>query len=358
MRNYLFVLLAFTFGLFSCTSDEQPDVVSIKIENLDFSDWDSLISIDSIVPLEQTDSSLLSVATTFKVGKTRMLFSDHKANNVYVFDRLGHFLFVAGGIGRSVSEHITVRDVGFSYDQTRIEILDERGIAIYNADDGKFIERKIMNDRMKNDYYSFLPLDDGYLLFTPHSDEYSVMRANGKNETEGIREKKSYGLAYKHFWGNADDALVLPDYGYYDIDGYADERLQTKYRLDFGEQNLPKSKIPLTSEEFDNVDAMKDYFKFISSAIETKDYLYVAAVGPAQTYYDIFYNKKTGKIYSGKRDYTLGVVVFDANREFFYGLVYLDYMDETSQFYSHFREYEAMNMKNPLLIKFHINDNL
>ena len=358
MKKYLLIPLLSIACLFSCTSGGQTDAVSIRIENPDFSNWSSLIAVDSIVPLEQTDSSLLSVASTFKVGKSKMLFSDYKANNVYVFDRSGRFLFVAGGIGRSVSEHITVRDIGFSHDQTRIEILDERGIAVYDSDDGGFIERKTIKDRMKNDYYSFLTMDNGYLLFTPHDDEYSVMRANGRNETEGIREKKSYGLAYKHFWGNADNALVLPDYGCYDIDGYADGRLRAKYRLDFGGQSLPKSKIPLTSEEFDKVDAVNEYFKFISSAIETEDYLYVAAVGPAQTYYDIFYNKETGKTYSGKRDHTLGLVVVDADREFFYGLVYLDYMDETSQFYSHFKEYGVTDMKNPLLIKFHINDSL
>lgn len=351
------ILLFFLIGVFfaACTEEQRAETI-ISIDNPNFKDWGSLFSIEDVAIMENPDTSFLSIAAKCLVGKHTILFSDYKSKELYAYSKKGKFLFKVGGIGHSESEYTSLRDVQFNYSQTQIEILDERGIILYDAKNGKFIKRKRNKSFTEKDFYGFLPLDNNsYLLFSPHAKDYSIWLYENE-KFNGIREKKSYGLVFNHFLRQYENVLIAPDYGMFTIDGYKEGKLFPKYEIKITDHSFPSDKLPQTASEFDKIDNEGKYFTFISSMLENDSILYVSVIGPSHMYYDIFYNKHTKKIISGPRSMDMGLTLVGLDNSYFYGIVYPDYMSEKCPIYNKLKEYIDINVQNPLLVKIKLND--
>ena len=357
IRNFSLGICLSLFILYSCTQIVEY-YETIKLTNTEFSDWSSLIKVNDIVPLgSETDSVFLSLAQKCIIGTNRILFWDYKAKTVYVFNHKGDFLFTAGRRGNARNEYIDLRDVNFNKDESNIEILDLSGIKVYNSENGSFIcKREIDNIDMGN-FYSFMPYDKkSYLLFSTNKD-YSIYQLDSVSVLTGLRERKGYQLVYSHFLYSNTNYVVYPDYGQFTIDNYENGQLKPKYHVDFNGQNLPEEYLPKNYDEFNKTDNMQSYFKSILSIQENSDYLYLRTAGPSQTYYDVFYNKKSGQAYAGPSDKDTGLTVIGASSDTFYALIYPDFVTKESYIYNLIKDYLDKGFMNPLLVTFKIQEN-
>lgn len=337
-----------SFAMFSCSEMKQePNVLRVTDEN--YSDWASLVQLNEVIPFEENDSSLLSIETKCLVGKERILFSDYATKKVFAFDKRGKYLFSVGNNGGAKSEVIGSSDVVFNQNQSAIEILDKKGVAVYSSDDGRFLERKEI-DKSGNGIQSFIGIENGgYLAFEPFAD-YSISLCDDSHGKMGLRKRDGYQMVFPRFWSCGGNLLVIPDYGFFTVDTYAGGLLRPKYIIDLGNKSLPHSYIKEKYSEFSKTDAMKEYYKCIMAAMENNLYFYALVVGPAQTYYDLFYNKQTDKLYLGPKDSKTAMMIVDMDSEAVYGIIHMDQLARDSYLYQSLSKYEGK--KNPVLIKF------
>lgn len=83
MKKFLFFLPFVLFSLCACmvACTESPSVTEcevIDVKQPKFTNWASLLSIEEVVPLENTNSSLLTVASKCRVEGNLILFQDFK----------------------------------------------------------------------------------------------------------------------------------------------------------------------------------------------------------------------------------------------------------------------------------------
>lgn len=342
--------------LFSCGDKMVKDgyqLIDVSDINKDIFDWSDMMRINKVIPLEATDHSLLGLAQKCLVKNNQILFLDYKMKSIYLFDMNGRFLFSIDSQGGGSEEYIELKDAIFSNDGKRIFVLDHTAVLAYDATDGHFLNRMNLNVDYSSNFYGFVNLSEDVFYFFADSGKYTIYRY-ADNTFSGVRQSRGYQLVYERFHcQNAGYCLVAPDYGLFNIDEMTGKGLTPKYYIDFGDKSMPESMLPKSSHEFDRVEK-ENYFKSIVEAKETSQGIYIQAVDPESSYYNIYVNKKTGKLVSGISDKSTNLAVVDADSAFFYGLIYPDYFSEKSKFYSELKEY-VKEEGNPILIEFSID---
>lgn len=355
--NIFKTLFLGTCLLTACSQSNQlNDCTSIKINNTQYEKWSSFFNIEEIVPLEQTDKSLVTMASKCSVNDGMVFFSDFRLKSLFVFGLDGKFKFEVGKSGKAANEHIVLEDFYYNGKKKTVTILDERGLAVYHSNNGEFIKREKLSDTQWMEFSKFLDVNDGERLLYSTVGKYSITKQVKDGSIEGLRERKGYQMVTERFFKSKNDVLVMPDYGFFTLDTYRNGQLFPKYVLDFGNQSLPSKYIGEKYDDFSKTDAMKDYFKSVIEAKENNQWLYVLVVGPKQTYYNVFYNKETGKIYAGPCDQSLGLNIVDMDNDAIYGLIYLDFIEKKSPFYKYVEKFKATGFGNPLLVKMKINE--
>lgn len=337
--------------LFACTS-KSPNPMSITVEDTNYKDWNSLMEIEEVIPLQDTNfTPKLSVANKCIVGEQQILFWDYKAKLVYAYNTKGNYLFTVGGIGRSDKEYVDICDVAFSPTQKEIHILDRSGIKIYDAHSGLFLNKRLFEGIDISSVQGFLPCEENsYLIFTPNN-EYSICMVDSINHLIPLRKRNGYQMKYNRFNRSNSQYMVLPDYGNFTIDCIQGDNIMPAYTIDLGGSALPKGMIPNDYESFVQVDDSKEYFKVILDYYENRGYVYASMVGPNQTYYDLIYDKANGKAYVGPHEEYTNIVYTGMDNEYLYGLVYLDYVKSESPYYDTFSHYIEQGTHNPLIVK-------
>ena len=332
------------------------DDIVVDFGNADFSRWENVMEIDTILPLgEPKDSLILSLANKCIFADGKILFSDYKDGNLYAFDSDGKFLYRAGQKGQGKGEYSRIRDIAISADSSLIEVLDGISIKRYSATDGKFVDEVSLPDIKMSRFYQFQPLENGkYLLFTP-DEEYSIQLYTPGDGIRNLREKKGAQVITTRFVKTKEDIVVLPDYGQFTLDSFNGKELTQRCRLDFGGKTLPESQLPKDTEELQNVDMLPEYFKMVMNYIDSDSLVYMRCVGPEQTYYDIFLNKDSSKNYAGPSDRKNNIVTIGADGSKMLGLVYPEYVNTSSSIYPAVSRYVDAGHDNPLLIKYSIN---
>lgn len=359
MKKVLFALLCFCACFVACT--EQPstqDSVIIDVQQHKFTDWTSLWSIEEVVPLENNTSSLLTIASKCKVRNGLILFQDFKLKSLFVFDRHdGKFKYEIGKVGYSESEHVDFLDFALDAEHSNISILDERGIAMFAMNDGRFLRRNKTINTSGVDYCRFEVMGEDTLLYSPYKD-YSVSKFSQSKKLDNLRKRKGYQLETEHFFSLDDKCLVMPDYGCFVVDMYHDGQLLPKYQLDFGSDALPEKYISDSYDDFVKTDNMKRYFKSVQMCMENSKWMYALVVGPQQMYYMIFYNKENKKVYAGPLDANLGITITDVDETGFWALVYPMEFSEKSSFYPCLKNKLKVYPNNPMLLRMKLNDKL
>lgn len=348
---FFFILL-----LSSCKDnrvDHNAQVFKIDDINNKVFDWSSMIHIKKIIPLEATDRSLLGVAQKCLVKNDRILFLDYKMRVIYVFDLEGRFLFSIDSLGGGSEEYTELKDAVFSYDGTQILVLDHTAILAYDLENGHFVERIGFAIDSFPKFCKFINLDDNLFYFFTDSGEYTVYQYSNKTFV-GVKKSKGYQLIYERFHcQQGQSCLLAPDYGCFNIDELDKGGIKSKYYIDFGSKAMPEAMLPQNSREFDKVEK-EHYFKSLVEAKETNQGIYLLAVDPGSSYYNIYIDKANGEMEMGTSDRATGLVVTDVSPSSFYGLIYPDYFSEKSGLYETLKEYISED-GNPIIIEFSMN---
>lgn len=324
----------------------------IHIEKSDFKDWTSLIHLEDVISLSENEDSLLTIANKCLVSDKRILFWDYKMKCVYVYNRQGKFLSTIGRRGGADFECVDLRDIIFSGKRDeRIELLDATGILVYDADNCNFIKKNNLGIPDMAMFHKFIHLQNDDYLFFSDTGEHSIYAWNG-TELRGLRKREGYQLITNRFYACGTTCLVMPDYGKFVIDEFADGLLVPKYYLDFDSEELPKDDLPITAKQFEKIDGMEDYFKSIVDVKENAKWLYAKVVGPSRIYYDIYNNKKSGELWAGPADMKLGLSIVAIEGNSFWGIIYPEYISEESSFRSLVQKYIDEERLNPILVKF------
>lgn len=356
LMRKIYLLLFLCIYLIACTENNLKDECKvIDVKQHSFQKWEEFFRIENVIPLESSSSSLITVAAKCKVRGGLVFFQDFKEKSMFVFSQKnGKFKYEIGKLGYSESEHKDFLDFNYDEENSRITILDERGLASFDAKNGKFIDRKKSINGASVDYCRFLIQGNDTLLYSPDMD-FTVSRLSNGGKTDELRKSKGFQMQSERFFSLKGNILVLPDYGCFTIDTYRNGGILPKYILDFGRETLPSKYIPKDYEEFDKTDNMNPYFKSVQQCIENSKWLYVLVVGPKQTYYNVFFDKQNEKVYAGKMRQDLGLTLVDADETGFWGLVYPSDLSRKSIFYKQLKEQVQESQGNPLLIKLKIN---
>lgn len=359
MKKVLCVLLSLCACVVACTespSDTECEVIDVKQPK--FTDWTSLLSIEEVIPLEDTTSSLLTVASKCKVEENLILFQDFKLKSLFVFDKHnGKFKYEVGKVGYSESEHVDFLDFSVDTEHSLITILDERGTTVFDENNGKFLRRDRTINKSGTDYCRFMIVGSDTLLYSPYKD-YSISKMSQDKKIEDLRKRNGIQMESERFFSMDDNYLVLPDYGCFVIDTYKKGKLYPRYQLDFGDEALPEKYISDKYDDFEKTDNMKRYFKSVQMCLENSKWLYALVVGPQQKYYMVFYNKNQKKVYAGLLDINLGVSIVDVDETGFWALVYPMEFSEKSLFYPSLKDKLMAYPINPMLVKVKLNDHL
>lgn len=361
MKKFLFflsfVLLSLCTCMVACT--ESPSVTEcevIDVKQPKFTNWASLLSIEEVVPLENTNSSLLTVASKCRVEGNLVLFQDFKLKSMFVFDKHnGKFKYEVGKVGYSESEHVDFLDFTVDTEHSLITILDERGTTVFDENNGKFLRRDRSINKSGTDYCRFMVVGNDTLLYSPYKD-YSISKLSQDKKIEDLRKCNGIQMENERFFSMDDNNLVLPDYGCFVIDTYKKGKLYPKYLLDFGSEALPEKYISDKYDDFEKTDNMKRYFKSVQMCFENSKWLYALVVGPQQKYYMVFYDKNLKKAYAGPLDIELGISIVDVDETGFWALVYPMEFSGKSPFYPSLKDKLKAYSNNPMLVKIKLNE--
>ncbi len=341
----------------SCGSEASSDVKEFKLEKTDYKDWAKLLNVVSVAQLQENDSCLMSYAQKCIFTDKCIVFSDYKAKKIYTFSYDGKFLCQIGRMGHSAAEYMRIADICMNDDNTQVMVFDDRGVVCYDVNNGKFVERKNMTSSDPQNYMTFISLDKSdYLCSTNNGDDNSIVLDSPEGIT-GLRKSKRFHFGVDFFYKYDGNIRVVSDFGDFYIDNYEDGKLKMLYKIDLGSEALPDDVLPKTDEEFDAVWNSPEHFKFIGSAYETSDWLYLNLCGLKLKDYSAFINKHNGKYAFGEEGTDIGIYVMGANKEDFYALIYPEYA-EPGSFGRKILEKHNITKNSPVVVKLKLNENI
>lgn len=354
MKKSILLLLSCILLLGCADRSDSEKCKTVNVEKTDYSDWASLLKVEKVIPLEQSSSSLVTMASKCLVRDGKVLFADFKLKSIFVFDTSGKFLFSCGKVGYSKSEHTDLWDFAVNEDENTLEILDEKGVASYDLKSGKFIKRDRRVNKSSSEYTKFMPMPNGSRLLFAADSEYSISCMLPDGNISGLRKRNGFQMTYGRFFKSDEATLVLPDYGCFTVDAYSDGKLVPKYILDFGTEALPQNMIADSYEAFSKTDNLEKYFKATTNVMENKKWLFASVVGPKHTYYTVLYNKDSGHVYAGPNDSKFAVAFVDMDDSGIYGLAYPGMLPEGSPLVPVVEACVGKNFENPVLLKMNV----
>ena len=347
-------IVGFLFGLAACSSEKVLD--SGKIIDIEYSqgktfDLNHHVRIDSVIVLGFKDSLLLGQARNCRVESDRIVYDDYKQNKIFTFDMKGRLLHTIDALGNGPKEYNEVKDVIVSQDHKSILVLDETSILSFDLREGGFQKRQYLEFEHSRAFFRFINIGENDFYFWTTNDENSLYHYS-TNTFKAIEKRSGFHFVTQKFYEYPDKSInFISDYGDTSISCLANDSLKMKFIFNFGENALPKSKIPTNYSEFEKIDE-EPYFKCILNAFETDQWLYVKTVSPKMELYNIVYNKYNGKVYSGKQDDENPVIIVDTYKNMFVGILYPAYFTGDSELAKLVNRHADEEYEKPIMIFF------
>ena len=117
---------------------ESPVTYTVDYSDSETFDWFSHMDITEVIPLEFSDSSMLSVAKNCIIEKDKILFQDYKQRMVFVFDKAGKYLYSINKLGNGPDEYTDIWDLRTTWNHKEIMINDGHKLLFYNLQDGSY----------------------------------------------------------------------------------------------------------------------------------------------------------------------------------------------------------------------------
>jgi hypothetical protein len=329
------VILVFITVLFvSACSTEQGindglnNVKVYKIEPVEgkFFQWDELVDKIEVIKLEMTEKSLIGQLSSGFIDKNNIYIHDRRFYSLLHFDNAGKFIRSVGLKGRGPGEYLEARD--FCVSDSNVYILDYQKIHSYNREDDAYIESwALPGEREFNSMDLFIYNKDMYFLWSSNPDSYGTGEGYYRmREVSGGKIKSKY---FKYDYRSFDDkrfylcsdssAYIMPVEGEYTVYKLTGDSVYASFVLDFGKYAISPQKADiLRNSKERNAYFRSDFYKHISTVLETADYIYFICIGPARTYEGLI-SKKTGKVKFGKWDYAKSPRFFFSDGVYLYG---------------------------------------
>ncbi|MDD3322732.1 MAG: 6-bladed beta-propeller [Paludibacter sp.] len=317
-------------------------------------EWPKSIKIDRCVRLETCDSVLIGSVKKIIVEGDKYYIFDSKNKTIFEFNQEGKFISKICRQGNGPQEYVEIRDFDLNKGGDIISILDYKNVVKYNVKNGAFVRKVKINEKINP--LQLICFENNVNYFwngTSTNDDKNCFFRESDGNLQGLLENDNYIIETDRFtkkWNG--NYLLVPPHGDFNIYEITEEEMSVKYSIDFGELALPINSIA-TKNNIDEI-GRGNYFKRITNIQETKDWLYVLAIGPEGKYYEVLLNKNEKESYTGKfnSDSSFRIVSSDATS--FYALVeplYILNASKKSILYS-LKEMKLSEFDNPLIVKF------
>lgn len=353
--TYLFFALVL---LASCSPHPEKDAskriysVSYKADVLDLEDC---MEVEEIIPLEETDSSLVSFANKCLFTPDLIYMGDPSTRSILAFDKKGRYQFKINDFGQGDKEYTDMRDFCLSTDKRFLYILDQSSILKYDAQSGQFLSRLGMDEEISPYIYKFEAFrePDSFLLWSIEMPSALYTFRSGEMEKAG--SLSGYEFNSQKFYRDSEDRLnFIPNYGRFEVLGMDEPaKMECRYALDFGEFTLPEFLIPENGTQQMECDE-QPYFKCITQAAETGEWLYAKTQGPEKKYYHVFVSKKENRMLQGYNDPSAPLTIAGTEGDSFWGIAYPAYSSEDSFLGSIALNHKVGDSENPVLFRFHL----
>ena len=352
MKKYVYVLSAM-FLLHSCSSEPKVDGSDFVIdyhENTTF-DWNAVLDIEEVIPLETSDSILLSYASECLVAADRIVYADSKQKALYVFNREGKFVYKIDALGAGDKEYTMIKDVAVSQDNRDLYILDQASILVFDLVSGEYRNRITLDEKYASSFYQ-LAETDNQVFYIWSTDATTSLYVLDKGNVYPIKERDGFPFVCQKFYIDADGKVnLISDCGRYSIETVELDKTIPKYSLDFGRWAFPYDKNMRTVTDWEKVDSQA-YFKSLLSAFETKNALYVSTATPAKKLYCIAIQTATSKMIYGNQDADSPVVVIGSDSTSFWGLLYPALFKEGTAISDFIKKHHVSDDDNPIAVRF------
>lgn len=314
----------------SCINKSETSVVNFNASPSQVT-WKDKFVFDECITLNGTDSILLSSITKCLIDDNQIIIHDRKSRKIFAFTRDGQYRCQIGREGRAKSEYINIKDMVFSQDHSTLYVLDDLGVVAYDVLTGTYKNREKIELEDFTSYWKFQVLDAGhYLLFNPQQDGLGEIIEYIDGEWKDVKKTGFYQLACERFYMYENNIRVIPSFGEFNICTYDDGLLTPSFNINIENNNLPTELKPKSFSEFLKVSEEEKWYKCILSACETSSWIYANVLGPKQTCYWLFGNKKNGTVFCSPVPAEDGMQIVDGDKNSFYAIIHSELLGEHS----------------------------
>ncbi len=302
MRKIIYIFVAIL--LCACNTTQSENVVAIDFDNVKTVD----INDGEIVGLEATDKSLLSYIGGLIVCDDKFFVLSRE--EVFAFDRSGHYLFNVGCKGHAGGEYTHANCIFMRDDSVVVYDWQAHKILFYDTD-GKYLSTTIMESSKEGWIPNFIyPLSTGGYLVTNVFNGIPGVETPvfGRLDNEFVYEYPLSGIYRKDGMfmnvgttvGEANTLLfsnLFSDYVYRATPDSREAKLA--FHIDFGEHKFPESlKAGKEVYELLQISNTEDFIENIAilwSANETEEKLRCVFSFRREVHY-VEYDKKSGDV--------------------------------------------------------------
>ncbi|WP_455674321.1 6-bladed beta-propeller [Phocaeicola sp.] len=366
------LLMVCLMGCHSTKEKSEYPILAVDLNSAP-AQMSDLFSKIEVIPLETSDSSLLTHPGKILDYKNLYFIFDLGTRKVSVYNYSGIYLYNIGSIGNGPGEYTYISDISINEEEGIIHLLAPFGYYLDYSTEGIFIEKKVLPSENSN--YQFLCDFNGSLLtWTSPSDNKSncisvihpqsmeIENTFGKGAC--ILKKFSNNL---YSYGNSIyHAQTLESNNVYEV---SKDSLKLAYRWDFGKDNIDMYNLGLTFEDDENIQVeeakrLRKYIEdgtipyWIPRQFQNDKYYFANLRFAPWTNKNIFYRKSDHKYFilgKDKDDIQLFPVAFTNKYMMCVELYHEEYEKYKSVLSEEeYRKLEALNEDdNPCLIKFY-----
>ncbi|MDR1594993.1 MAG: 6-bladed beta-propeller [Prevotellaceae bacterium] len=327
-----FIVLVFASG---CSTKRQDDVnlenVKVyKVEPLEgfFFQWNDFTDKIKIIKLETTEQSLIGRLHKGIIDGDDIYIFDRRFHKLLNFDTTGKYIRNIGSRGGGPGEFLEMRDVCIS--KSNVYTLDYQKIHSYNRKNGAYLESwKLANTSEEfNPSNFFIYNKNSYFLWCSNPDAWETdgkfyrmrMAYQGKIKSEYFKYEYPTSEDPRFYSYSDNSVYIMPIDGEYVIYKLTNDSVYASFAINFGKYAISPQKADILKKSKErNAYLKSDFYKSISSVLETSDYIYFTCIGPKSYLYEGLINKKTEEITFGKRDNVKSPYFFYSDGVFLYG---------------------------------------
>jgi hypothetical protein len=336
MRKFIYVISVITLLLLSNCQQVKKNVfidgthTIYTIENLNnkFLNWDSILTVKKVIPLETTDESAIGYFYKGSIHEDKIFLMDRKNFILLEFDINGNFIRKIGARGKGPKEYLELRD--YCINDKIIYTLDYQKIHSYDIVSGSYKNQiDFKSDKGFNPSNLLVYDEKNYYLWNSNPDVWEPNKGRFYR-LKKYKDNKVIDKLFEYQHKTSDDNrfyecgnrkyFIKPVDGEYKIYKITSDSVASAFEIDFGKKALSPEEIEkLRNSKERNAYLNSNFYKDISNILLIKDYLYFGCIGPESERYEGLINMKTGEICFGRWDFARSPHIFYSDGNFLYG---------------------------------------